>query len=83
MPLPVPPTAQALRAEAAATPRRVLPGGLGLGTRFQVLPFRGTLKIEYSTLRHNPSGQFQNAPGIFDSVNGHDVPPVVIHSTIS
>ena len=43
----------------------------------------GTLKIEYSTLHHNPSGAFQNAPGIFDSVNGHDVQPVVIHSTIS
>jgi len=43
----------------------------------------GTLKIEYSALHHNPSGQFQNAPGIFDSVNGHDVQPVVIHSSIS
>ena len=43
----------------------------------------GTLKIEHSTLHHNPSGAFQNAPGIFDSVNGHDVQPVVIHSTIS
>ncbi len=43
----------------------------------------GTLKIEYSVLHHNPSGAFQNAPGIFDSVNGHDVPPVVIHSTIN
>ena len=43
----------------------------------------GTLKIEYSTLHHNPSGEFQNAPGIFDSVNGHDVRPVVIHSTIN
>ncbi len=43
----------------------------------------GTLKIEYSTLHHNPSGQFQNAPGIFDSVNGHDTKPVVIHSTVN
>jgi hypothetical protein len=43
----------------------------------------GTLKIEYSTLHHNPSGQFQNAPGIFDSVNGHDTQPDVIHSTIN
>ena len=42
----------------------------------------GTLKIEYSTLHHNPSGVFQNAPGIFDSVNGADTPPVNIHSTI-
>ncbi len=43
----------------------------------------GTLTIEYSTLRHNPSGQFQNAPGIFDSVNGTVAKPVVIHSSIS
>jgi hypothetical protein len=43
----------------------------------------GTLTIENSTLHHNPSGQFQNAPGIFDSVDGHDVPPVVIHSTVN
>jgi hypothetical protein len=43
----------------------------------------GTLKIEHSTLHHNPSGAFQNARGIFDSVNGHDVQPVVIHSTIN
>ena len=43
----------------------------------------GTLRIEYSTLHHNPSGEFQNAPGIFDSVDGHDIPPVVVDSTIS
>jgi hypothetical protein len=43
----------------------------------------GTLRIEYSTLRHNPSGEFQNAPGIFDSVDGRVTAPVVIHSTIS
>jgi hypothetical protein len=43
----------------------------------------GTLKIEYSTLEDNPSGVFQNAPGIFDSVDGHDTAPVVAHSTIS
>jgi hypothetical protein len=43
----------------------------------------GTLKIEYSTLHHNPSGVFQNAPGIFDSVNGQVTKPVVIHSSIS
>ena len=42
----------------------------------------GTLKIEYSNLHNNHSGQFQNAPGIFDSVNGADTPPVNIHSTI-
>ena len=43
----------------------------------------GTLKIEYSTLSRNPSGAFQNAPGIFDDVNGHVTRPVVIHSSIS
>jgi hypothetical protein len=43
----------------------------------------GSLKIEYSTLHDNPSGKFQNAPGIFDSVDGHDTKPVVVHSSIS
>jgi hypothetical protein len=43
----------------------------------------GTLKIEYSALHHNHSGQFQNDPGIFDSVDGRDTEPVVIHSSIS
>jgi hypothetical protein len=43
----------------------------------------GTLTIEDSTLHDNPSGEFQNAPGIFDSVDGHDVPPVVINSTVN
>jgi hypothetical protein len=43
----------------------------------------GTLTIEHSALHHNPSGQFQDAPGIFDSLNGHDVQPVVIDSTIN
>jgi hypothetical protein len=43
----------------------------------------GNLKIEYSTLRDNPSGQFQNAPGIFDDVNGKVTAPTVIHSSIS
>jgi hypothetical protein len=38
----------------------------------------GKLLIENaSALSHNTSGEFQNAPGIFDSVDGHDVPPVV------
>lgn len=44
---------------------------------------QGGLRIEHSALHHNPSGQFQNAPGIFDSLNGHDVQPVVIDSTIN
>lgn len=34
------PTAQALRAEIAATPKRALCDGLGLGTFFQLLPFQ-------------------------------------------
>ena len=29
----------------------------------------GTLTIDTSTLHHNPSGEFQNAPGIFDEVD--------------
>ena len=43
----------------------------------------GALTIEHSALHQNPSGQFQDAPGIFDSFNGHDVQPTVIDSTIS
>jgi hypothetical protein len=43
----------------------------------------GTLNIDYSTLHHNPSGEFQNAPGIFDDVDGKVTPPVVVGSSIS
>jgi hypothetical protein len=43
----------------------------------------GQLKIKYSKLTKNHSGAFQNAPGIFDSVDGAVVQPVVVHSTIS
>jgi hypothetical protein len=43
----------------------------------------GTLRIEHSTLDDNPSGVFQNAPGIFDNVDGHDTAPVVVDSTVS
>jgi hypothetical protein len=43
----------------------------------------GTLRIEYSTMKRNPSGQFQNFPGTFDSVNGQDTQPVVVSSSIS
>jgi hypothetical protein len=43
----------------------------------------GTLRISYSTLHHNPSGKFQNAPGIFSEVDGRVVAPVVVHSTIN
>ena len=40
----------------------------------------GTLNIEHSTLRDNPSGVFQNAPGIFDHIDGIDTQPVMINS---
>jgi hypothetical protein len=56
----------------------------GGGAIFDTVHFRpGALTIEYSTLHHNPSGVFQNAPGIFYSDEGHVVKPVVIHSSIS
>ena len=42
----------------------------------------GTLRIESSTLQGNPSREFQNAPGIFDSVTGQDTQPVVINSSV-
>jgi hypothetical protein len=42
----------------------------------------GTLRIDSSTLQDNPSAAFQNAPGIFDSVNGQDTQPVVVSSSI-
>jgi hypothetical protein len=43
----------------------------------------GTLRIEHSTLEDNPSGVFQNAPGIFDNVDLRDTAPEVIDSKIS
>jgi hypothetical protein len=48
----------------------------GGGIFFVVDAGGGTLQIESSTLQDNPSGEFQNAPGIFDSVNGQDTQPV-------
>jgi hypothetical protein len=44
---------------------------------------QGALTIEQSAMQDNTSGEFQNAPGIFDSLNGQDVQPTVISSTIS
>ncbi|HET7015131.1 MAG TPA: hypothetical protein VFI65_14535 [Streptosporangiaceae bacterium] len=41
----------------------------------------GKLTLNESHLHHNLSGQFQNFTGIFDSIDGHDTPPVMIHST--
>jgi hypothetical protein len=43
----------------------------------------GTLRIDSSTLQGNLSGEFQNAPGIFDSVNGKEAQPVAAGSAIS
>lgn len=62
--------------------RRALRGQDG-GIFFVVNTGGGTLTIDSSTLQGNPSGQFQDAPGIFDSVNGHDTQPVVAGSTVS
>ena len=42
----------------------------------------GALTIEHSVLNNNPSGQFQDAPGIFDSLDGHDFEHTVLDSTI-
>jgi hypothetical protein len=44
---------------------------------------QGALIIENSGLQDNPSGEFQDAPGIFDSRSGHDVQPTVTNSTIN
>jgi hypothetical protein len=55
----------------------------GGGIFFVVNAGGGTLRITGATLAHNPSGQFQNAPGIFDSVNGHDTQPVTLSSSIA
>jgi len=58
-------------------------GGEGGAVFFVVDAGGGTLKIEYSTLHHNPAGGYQNAPGIFDIVDGVVTRPVEIHSTIN
>jgi hypothetical protein len=41
----------------------------------------GKLTFNESTLHNNTSGQFQTFPGIYDNIDGHDGPPVMIHST--
>jgi hypothetical protein len=43
----------------------------------------GTLSIDDSTLRDNPSGAFQNAPGIFDEVNSVVTTPSESGSSVS
>jgi hypothetical protein len=44
---------------------------------------QGGLTIEASVMQNNASGEFQDAPGIFDSLNGQDVQPTVTDSTVS
>jgi hypothetical protein len=43
----------------------------------------GTLSIDGSTLQGNPSGEFQNAPGIFDEVDSVVTSPVESGSSVS
>ena len=43
----------------------------------------GTLAIDNSTLSDNPSGAFQNAPGIFDDVNSLTTQPTESGSSVS
>lgn len=59
------------------------PHGEGGAVFFVVDSGTGVLKIEYSTLHHNPAGGYQNAPGIYDGVDGKPTAPVVIHSRIN
>jgi hypothetical protein len=59
------------------------PHGEGGAVFFVIDSGAGVLKIEYSKLHHNPAGGYQNAPGIYDGVDGKPTAPVVIHSTIN
>jgi hypothetical protein len=43
----------------------------------------GAPTVENSNLHGTPSSEFQNAPGIFDSLDGHDVQPTAIDSALS
>jgi hypothetical protein len=58
-------------------------GGEGGAIFFVVDGGPGVLRIEYSTLHHNPAGGYQNLPGIFSDVDQKVTRPVVIHSTIN
>ena len=42
----------------------------------------GALTFEFSHLSDNPSGQFQDAPGVFYHRDGYDRQPVIIDSTV-
>ena len=45
--------------------------------------YHGNVLIEHHSVLHgNPSGKFQNAPGIFDSVDGKDVSPEVSSDSV-
>jgi hypothetical protein len=41
----------------------------------------GKLTFDKSHLHHDTSGVFQTYPGIYDNIDGHDGPPVMIDST--
>jgi hypothetical protein len=41
----------------------------------------GALTLNGSNLRHNVSGQFQTAPGVYYQIDGHDRAPTMIKST--
>ncbi len=42
---------------------------------------KGKLTLNESHLHHDHSGEFQTFPGIYDNIDGHDGPPVMIKST--
>jgi hypothetical protein len=42
---------------------------------------KGKLTLNESHLQHDHSGEFQTFPGIYDNIDGHDGPPVMIKST--
>jgi len=41
----------------------------------------GRLTLDESHLANNRSGEFQTYPGVYDDIDGHDGPPVVINPT--
>jgi hypothetical protein len=43
----------------------------------------GSLTLNESHLRNDQSGEFQTFPGIYYDLDGHDGPPIMIHSTDS
>jgi hypothetical protein len=56
--------------------------GEGGAVFFVVDSGKGVLTIEYSTLHHNPTGGYDNRPGIFDDVDQKVTNPTVIHSSL-